>query len=170
MARLAVETLMSALWDVGPSIIRTPVFDHYKKDKKTGKTISVTAKRLQALGRGDPTDIHNTGRALDIHLYARTAPQFGASYDFTECGYGFGLIGNFIDLSADMGWELIIYDQHVYHSDGTRTGQTKPSYKDEMARVNFEHLTHVHIQWADTPKADSASFNGALRALLIAGA
>jgi hypothetical protein len=143
MAQPAVETLKRALLANGPPILKTTVFDHYAHGKP------VNGPRLQTAGRGPPGDVHNTGRALDIMLYARQPPAFVAPYT-DESLIGYGLVNIFLGLQSAMKWETMIYDQKEWNSVGTVFPRKKAAYDpaNPMDRINFEHLSHIHIDWS----------------------
>jgi len=158
MARQAVVTLRRVLLASGPSILQTQVFDHYATHD--GKTKAVMGPRLQGPGQGPPGDVHNLGRALDIILYSRKPPMFVAPFD-EERDLGYGLVNIFLELRPSMKWATMIYDQKEWNSAGAVFPRKKDAYDDEMARIKFEHLTHIHIDWSDS-NADNVDFEDEL--------
>ena len=44
----------------------------------------------------------------------------------------------------------MIYDSKEWTNGGAAASRTDPPYKTEMARVEYEHLTHIHIDWPQT--------------------
>jgi hypothetical protein len=144
MACVAVETLKRALTQSGPSVLQSMAFDHYDSD--TGK--AVNRPRLQTAGKGPAGDVHNLGLALDIIIYAAQPPVFAGPSPERDTGYG--LVNIFLGLQPSMGWRTMIYDSKEWTNGGAAASRTDPPYKTEMARVEYEHLTHIHIDWPQT--------------------
>lgn len=145
MAGKAVSTLVRVLNLYGPPILKTKAFDHYDKDGK-----AVMGSRLQTAGQGGPDDAHNTGRALDIIIYAWAPPTFTRISPEREIGYK--LIDAFLQAQDDMKWNLLIYDQEQWDENGASSLRISKAGTTGMARVNYEHLSHIHIQWASADR------------------
>ncbi len=155
MAGKAVTLLERILRSRGPALLRTPCFSHYHKVTRK----AVMGSRLQAAGRGGEGDAHNTGRALDIIVYAREPPQFEKVS--IERTIGYRLVDAFMQAREDMRWNLMIYDQEQWDENGISSVRIAKPGTTGMAKVDHEHLTHIHIQFAMADK-DFDEFEDAL--------
>jgi hypothetical protein len=159
MVAKAVEALERILKAYGPGVLQTLAFDHY--DKKTHK--EVRKSRYQKAGRGPNDDVHNTGRALDIIIYAWEPPNFEKWSSEREIGYR--LVDAFLRCQKDMAWNLMVYDQGEWDAEGIYKTRFAKATAKPMDRVAFEHLTHIHIQW---PAKGEAKSNTEWEGILIA--
>ena len=94
--------------------------------------------RLQTQpGEKDKSGPHVDGRALDIVLLAERD---------SECSIADDLIARFLAFREEIGWDTVIYNQEEWSSEGVKSPRIlTPSVKNPGR--DFEHRTHIHIQW-----------------------
>jgi hypothetical protein len=136
MAYRAATITAQALREFGPPVLKT---------KWNGEERLQLSPDSRHQGETDP---HKTGRAIDIVLDAQRP---------TEKMEGEILVQAFIDLSADMQWQYLIYAKRAW--DPLKTyEQAIPrianprDYTTDWERARYEHMTHIHIQWSDEKK------------------
>jgi hypothetical protein len=77
------------------------------------------------------------GRALDIVLIAERD---------SECSIADDLVSRFLAFREEIGWDALIYNQEEWNSEGAKSPRIlTPSVKNPGR--DFEHRTHIHIQW-----------------------
>jgi len=100
------------------------------------KTLTVTKEaRLQTQpGPGDKSGPHFEGRALDIFLFA-TRPS--------EHEIGENLVEFFLHRQDEIKWDTLIYFKREWSSKDSVIPRIGTKGRD------FEHKTHIHIDWAE---------------------
>lgn len=127
----AVLSLRETLLREGPEILKS-------------KTQTVGGEpRLQAYpGPNDTSGPHVDGRALDILLHSERD---------SECSIADTLIECFLYYREEMEWETIIYNREEWNIAGAKSARIlSPSNK--YPGRDFEHRTHIHIQWPEHKK------------------
>jgi hypothetical protein len=134
----AVMSTRSRLWHEGPGILQTQV--------KGGS-------RLQAWpGPEDKSGPHVEGRALDIVLLAERD---------SECSIGDQLVECFLNYREEIEWEALIYNGEQWNAAGARSPRILTAAVKNPGR-DFEHRTHIHIQWPSHKKQLDYSYPVAL--------
>ena len=127
----AVLSLRDTLLREGPLILQTPT------RSKGGEA------RLQAWpGPKDTAGPHFEGRALDIVLLSERD---------SECSIADQLIECFLNYREEIEWEAIIYNKEEWNAAGAKMARVlSPSVKNPGR--DYEHRTHIHIQWPNHKK------------------
>jgi hypothetical protein len=109
--------------------------------------------RLQAQpGEKDTSGPHFDGRALDIVLLSDRDSEQSIANSLIQC---------FLDYREDIEWEALIYNQEQWDSSGARSARILSPSNTNPGR-DFEHRTHIHIQWPEHKKQLDYSYAIAL--------
>jgi hypothetical protein len=94
--------------------------------------------RLQTQpGPNDKSGPHVEGRALDIVLLAERD---------SECAIADDLVARFLAFREEIGWNALIYNQEQWDSAGVKSPRILTERVANPGR-DYEHKTHIHIQW-----------------------
>ena len=134
----AVLSTRSRLLDEGPNILHTMLRGE---------------PRLQAWpGPNDKSGPHFEGRALDIILLSERD---------SECSIADQLIECFLKFREEIEWEALIYNREEWNAAGSKSARILTPDNKNPGR-DFEHRTHIHIQWPTHKKQLDYSYPVAL--------
>jgi len=83
------------------------------------------------------------GRALDIVLVA---------WKPNERAYADALVSLFVRMQSEMHLEAIIYNKVEYNAVGSPSPRIASSTMTAKQKYDYEHTSHIHIQWFDHQK------------------
>lgn len=131
----AAGGLRRILWDSGPPIL------------KTLTAVGQEARLQLQPGPDDKSGPHFEGRALDIMLHAERANEFEIGENLREF---------LLNRQDEIRWSLIIYFKRQWTSLESMTPRVGTKGRD------FEHKTHIHIEWSQNNR-DKDDFKASMK-------